>query len=145
MCIRDRVKEELGFNKDRGDTVSVANAPFSVIDKNDSGIPLWKDPEILSLVKELLKYAAIAAIVAYLMLKVIRPLVKAMMQPPPPTRPTHNTLGGNVNIVSDDVENKPPTAAETLERKLEQARDLAQQDPKIVANIIKDWTGSNAS
>ena len=142
--INELVKEALGFNKDRGDTVSVANAPFSVIDKNDSGIPLWKDPEILSLVKELLKYAAIAAIVAYLMLKVIMPLVKAMMQPPP-TRPTHNTLGGNVNIVSDDVENKPPTAAETLERKLEQARDLAQQDPKIVANIIKDWTGSNAS
>ena len=143
--INELVKEALGFNKDRGDTVSVANAPFSVIDKNDSGIPLWKDPEILSLVKELLKYAAIAAIVAYLMLKVIMPLVKAMMQPPSPTRPTHNTLGGNVNIVSDDAENKPPTAAETLERKLEQARDLAQQDPKIVANIIKDWTGSNAS
>jgi flagellar M-ring protein FliF len=31
-----------------------------------------------------------------------------------------------------------------LEQKLGQARDLAQQDPKVVANIIKDWTGSNA-
>jgi flagellar biosynthesis/type III secretory pathway M-ring protein FliF/YscJ len=29
--------------------------------------------------------------------------------------------------------------------KLGQARALAQQDPKAVANIIKDWTGANAS
>ena len=143
--INDLIKEALGFSKDRGDTVSVANAPFSLVDKNDLGIPLWKDPEIISLVKELLKYAAIAAIVAYLILKVIMPLLKTMMQPPPQPRQTHNTLGGNVNIVSDEDENQTPSAAETLERKLEQARDLAQQDPKVVANIIKDWTGSNAS
>jgi flagellar M-ring protein FliF len=28
---------------------------------------------------------------------------------------------------------------------LQKARELAQQDPKAVANIIKDWTGANAS
>lgn len=142
--INDLVKEALGFNKDRGDSVSVANAPFSAVDKSESELPLWKDPEIVSLLKELLKYLAIAGIVAYLVLKVIMPLVKTMMQPPPP-RPATNQLGGNVNIVSDDDETREPTAAETLERKLEQARELAQQDPKVVANIIKDWTGSNAS
>ena len=42
---------------------------------------MWKDPEILALAKELFKYGAIAAIIAYLMLKVIVPLVKTMLQP----------------------------------------------------------------
>ena len=64
------------------------------------------------------------------------------MQPPPRTATTR-TLGGNVNIV--DEEDAQPTAAATLDRKLEQVRDVAQQDPKVVANIIKDWTASNAS
>jgi flagellar M-ring protein FliF len=140
--INELVKEALGFNKERGDTVSVANAPFSAIDRNDSDIPLWKDPEILSLLKELFKYGAIAAIVAYLILKVIKPLMKTMLETPP--KSTGSVLGGTINI-SDEGGELPPTAAEALEKKLKQARDLAQQDPKVVANIIKDWTGSNAS
>ncbi|WP_301102930.1 flagellar basal-body MS-ring/collar protein FliF [Propionivibrio sp.] len=135
--INELVKEAMGFNKERGDTVSVANAPFTTIDRNDSGIPLWKDPEILSLLKELFKYGAIAAIIAYLMLKIVIPLAKSMLAAPP--RPAR------VNIVVDDEENLPPSAAESLERKLGHARDLAKQDPNVVANIIKDWTGANAS
>jgi flagellar biosynthesis/type III secretory pathway M-ring protein FliF/YscJ len=30
------------------------------------------------------------------------------------------------------------------EEKLQRAKSTAAQDPKAVANIIKDWTGSNA-
>ncbi|MFZ4535678.1 flagellar basal-body MS-ring/collar protein FliF [Propionivibrio sp.] len=141
--INELVREALGFSKERGDTVSVANAPFTAIDRSDSEIPLWKDPEILSLLKELFKYGAIAAIIAYLMLKVVIPLSKAMLEAPP--KPAKQSLGTNVNILDEEEENLPPSAAESLERKLGHARDLAQQDPKVVANIIKDWTGANAS
>ena len=44
----------------------------------------------------------------------------------------------------EEQEELPPSAAEALSKKLDEARDLAQQDPKVIANIIKDWTGSNA-
>jgi flagellar M-ring protein FliF len=142
--INELVKEALGFNKERGDTVSVANAAFTSIERNDSAMPLWKDPEILSLLKELFKYVAIAAIIAFLMFKIVIPLGKAMLAAPPP-KPVNQSLGGRVNIVSDEDENQEPSGAESLERKLGQARDIAQQDPKVVANIIKDWTGANAS
>ena len=141
--INDLVREALGFNQERGDSVSVANAPFTAIERSATDIPLWKDPEMLALAKELFKYGAIAAILAYLLFKIIMPLVKTMLQPPPasPTR----QLGGNINIVDEeDGQTAPPSAAQALEQKLGQARELAQQDPKVVANIIKDWTGSNA-
>ena len=141
--INDLVREALGFNQERGDSVSVANAPFTAIERSATDTPLWKDPEMMALAKELFKYGAIAAILAYLLFKIIMPLVKTMMQPPPasPTR----QLGGNINIVDEeDGQTAPPSAAQALEQKLGQARELAQQDPKVVANIIKDWTGSNA-
>jgi len=141
--INDLVREALGFNRERGDSVSVANAPFTSIEKSALDIPVWKDPEILALAKELFKYGAIAAIIAYLMLKVIVPLVKTMLQPPPVAPQRH--LGKNINIVDEDDEgSRQPSGAQALEQKLGQARELAQQDPKVVANIIKDWTGSNA-
>jgi len=142
--INDLVREAMGFNKDRGDTVSVANAPFTTTDQSESAVlPLWKDPEILDLLKEFFKYGALAAVLAYLIFKIILPLSKTMLQPPPKT--ATQTLGGNLNIIDDDIEVQTPSAAKALEKKLENARELAQQDPKVVANIIKDWTGSNAN
>ena len=140
--IGDLVREAMGFSKNRGDTVSVANAPFTPAEKNESSMPLWKDPEILSLLKELFKYATFAAIVAYLLFKIIIPLGKAMLEAPP--RHSRRGVGSNINIV-DEEDRLVPTGAEALEKKLSGARDLAQQDPKIVANIIKDWTSSNAN
>jgi flagellar M-ring protein FliF len=141
--INDLVKEAMGFSKDRGDTISVANAPFSIVDKGDGGIPLWKDPELLSIGKELIKYGAIAGIIAYLLLGVARPLLKSMLESLPKASP--RSIGTKLNIVADEEEDQGPSPAATLDKKIEQARDVAQQDPKIVANIIKDWTSSNAT
>ena len=143
--INDLVKEAMGYNKDRGDTLSVASSPFTASDKTEMDIPLWKDPDILALAKDLFKYGAIAAIIAYLMLKVVMPLIKTMATPPPPPKPAHvGMLGGSVDIVEDSGDAAPPTAAEVLEKKLSEVREFAQQDPKVVANIIKDWTNANA-
>lgn len=140
--INDLVKEAMGFNKERGDTVSVANALFSIPDKSDSALPIWKDPDILALVKELLTWAAIAGIVAYIWLKIVRPLFRAMLEAVPQAA-SQRSLGGNIDIV-DEEGSAAANGAAALDRKLGEARDVAQQDPKVVANIIKDWTSANA-
>ena len=139
--INELVKEAMGFNKERGDTVSVANAAFTPVERSESGLAIWKDPELLAMLKELFKYAAIAGILAYLIMKVIRPLLQTMMQ-----APTHTgrTLGGNVNIVDEETE-LSPNGVTAFEQKLGDVRGMAQQDPKAVANIIKNWTNINAS
>lgn len=142
--INELVKEAMGFSKDRGDTISVANAPFTIADKTDADMPLWKDPEIVSIGKDLLKYIIIAGIIAYLLLGVARPLLKSMLDSLPKTSP--RPVGSKLNIVDDEgEEDLGPSPAATLDKKIEQARDIAQQDPKIVANIIKDWTNANAT
>ena len=142
--ISDLVKEAMGFNKERGDTISVANAPFTVIDK-DEGLPPWRDPETVSLTKDLVKYGAIAAIIAYLLLGVVRPLLKTMLEKP---AATESGVGGRIDVVAgeegeEEATENLPTAAELLEKRIAAARALAQQDPQLVANIIKEWTGAN--
>ena len=139
--ITDIVKEAMGYSKERGDTVSVANAAFSPVDRAESSLPLWKDPELLALAKEIFKYAAIAGILAYLVLKVIRPLLQTMMKPAP-AHSTRKTLGGNVDIIDEEAE---PSVTVAFDHKLGEVRSMAQQDPKAVANIIKNWTNANAS
>lgn len=143
--ISDLVKEAMGFNKDRGDTLSVANAPFTVVEKEE-GLPPWRDPDTVSLVKDLVKYGAIAAIIAYLLLGVVRPLLRTMLEPP---ARAEAPLGSQIDLMAGEESGAEkaehvPTAAELMEKKLAKVRALAQQDPKAVANIIKEWTGANA-
>jgi flagellar M-ring protein FliF len=152
--INDVVKEAMGYSKERGDTISLANAPFTVVDKSDLEIPLWKDPEVVSLGKDLFKYLAIAAIIAYLLLGVVRPLLKTMFPPKEEETPP----GSQIDVVAgeegaegeevgelSEAEAAKLAKATSLEKQIEEARNIAQNDPKIIANIIKEWAGAGGN
>jgi flagellar M-ring protein FliF len=148
--INDLVREAMGFSKDRGDTLSVANAPFTVSEKVDNSQPLWKDPENISFAKEVFKYLILAGIVAFLYLKIIQPSLKTMF-PPPPEPEDEATLesivdaAGNVIITGISADGEEESVEiNHYAVKLQKARDITQADPKAVANMIKDWMGANA-
>lgn len=143
--INDLVREAMGFSKERGDTLSVANAPFTAIERADDGVPLWKDPDLLSLLKDLVKWGALAGIIAYLLLKVVKPLLTTLMTPR--AGEPHGftgAAGGAAAYGAMAGEEGEGHAASAFDEKLQRAKSVATQDPKAVANIIKDWTGANA-
>ena len=147
--INDLVREAMGFNKDRGDTLSVANAPFTAAEKADSGLPIWKDPETISLGRELIKYLLIAGIIAFVYFKILAPLLKTMFPPPPSAagegeRGAAGGLFGEGGILTGE-EGEEMVDIDHFEAKLQKARDIVHADPKAVANLIKDWMGANAS
>jgi flagellar M-ring protein FliF len=144
--INDLVKEAIGFSQERGDSVSVANAPFTEIDKVETDIPPWKDPEMLTLSKDIFKYVLIALILAFLVFKIILPLVRKTVPPPPSQSASDGISAADEETEEEEAEaDRVPSMAELLEQKIAHARAIAQQDPNAVANIIKDWTGSNVS
>lgn len=144
--INELVREAMGFSKERGDSLSIANSPFTVVEKAESSIPLWKDPDTLSFGKELFKYLIIAGIVAFLFLKVIQPLLKTMF--PTPSEAEEGSIGGALAGISGKLpgveEGEETVEINHYAAKIQKARDIAQADPKAVANIIKDWIGANA-
>ncbi len=137
--INDVVREAMGFSQERGDTLSIANASFTAVERVENELPVWKDPDLLSLAKDLIKYGAIAAIIAYLLLKVVKPLVTTMATPARSEQATFGAAAGEGGPGSEEEAGPTP-----FEEKLVRAKDVAAQDPKAVANIIRDWTGSNA-
>ena len=150
--INDLVKEAMGFNKERGDTVSVANAPFTAPEPGEVAPPLWKDPENIELFREMFKYLLMTAIAAWLVFKVIRPLMHVMLPPPPPPppepEPTEFELGGHIDTDDEEgmeEEEKPESESEALDRRIAEIQALAQEDPMAVANVIKEWMGVNGN
>ena len=150
--INDLVREAMGFNKERGDSISVANAPFTAIDKSESELPLWKDPENISYARDLLKYLVIAGIIAFLYFKIIQPSLRTMFPPPESAAEGEGAAGGIPGgAFGESIIEPGEPGAEGAEAKLDpyaikvqKARDIADHDPKAVANIIKDWMGVNA-
>lgn len=147
--INELVREAMGFSKDRGDSLSIANAPFTPSEKPDAGLPLWQDPETISDAKSLIKWLILAGIAAYLWLKVIQPLLKTMFPPAPEPRAgagegAAGAVGGTVSVTDEEFEEEE-LALSNYAAKIKKAREIADKDPKVVANMIKEWMGSNAT
>lgn len=145
--INDLVREAMGFSQERGDSISVANAPFAAVEKEEIGLPVWKDPErLMSLGKEPLQYLLIAAIIAFLYFKIIQPALKTMFPPPPKgSEAAAAGTAGHLAAFGEEGEEEENVEIDHYAIKVQKARDLAQNDAKAVANIIKEWMGANAS
>jgi flagellar M-ring protein FliF len=145
--INELVREAMGFNKERGDSLSVANSPFTATERLDAGLPLWKDPENISYAKEIFKYLLIAGIIAFLYLKIVQPSLKTMFPPPEKEEDMESAEGvagslGHVRVAGEEEEDVVQINHYAI--KVQKVRDIAQADSKAVANIIKDWMGANA-
>lgn len=151
--INELVKQAMGYNQARGDTLNVANAPFDGIDKPADTVPdWWKDPNNLPLAKDIAKWVFIALVLLFLWYRILRPLLKPVMKkfdqavemPPEPepaeqeadAEPDHDELA---RIAREAEEQKMVIVYKS---NLEMAKTLAQNDPRIVANVIKEWLGA---
>lgn len=144
--INELVREAMGFSKERGDTLSVANSPFAAAEPIETGLPAWKDPEIQAWAGDLLKYLLLIGAAAFIYLKVIQPSLKVMFPRPGETGEASSPEGvagaaGHVAIAGEADEET--VRVDQFAAKMQKARDLSQSDPKVVANIIKDWMGAN--
>ena len=139
------VRETIGFNKDRGDSVNLMNAPFQ-IDAAAADLPLWKQPETLELARNFAWPVGLSLFAALVVLGLVRPALKAMSQPVPVPG-----MGGQLDALEADQPQRPALGAPNNEDptvqqlRLEDARALALANPMAVANIMKNWVNGEAA
>jgi flagellar M-ring protein FliF len=141
------VQEAVGFNKERGDSVRVVNAPFQteLAEKVDE-LPFWKQPWVLDLVRAGAVPGALALVGLGLIFGVIRPALR-----PPVVVEAGDKRGKQLDAVVDDDAVLPggamlPALEAPLEnRKLEGARQLAKDNPAAVANIMREWVSGEVA
>jgi flagellar M-ring protein FliF len=144
LQITDLVKEAMGFSKERGDTLNVVNSPFSEMHQEITPeLPLWKQPEMIELAQQIGKNLLIAGLILYLVLGVLRPMLKRATQPPAPL--LAETTKDKEELPVQPVPILKPASPEYLqyEENLAFARQIARDDPKVVANVIKQWVAGH--
>lgn len=140
--ITDLVREAMGFNRDRGDSLSVVNTPFAGMEKEIlPEVPLWKQPEVIQWGMDASKYLLAALVLAYLFFAYLRPLLRRAMNEvaPPPALPAAEVqTEENAVIENTEIIDIPPRPDN-----LTVVRQIARDDPKMVANIVKSWVDRN--
>ena len=127
------VKEVMGFSKERGDSLNVTNSAFSTPQVDPpADVPMWKQPETVATAKDIGRNLLIAALVAFLVLGVLRPLLSKLAEvrlPPPPEPGDENAAPARRRVGYDE--------------NLDAAKQLARSEPKLVANVVKEWVTSD--
>jgi flagellar M-ring protein FliF len=136
------VKDAVGFDESRGDSVNVVNSSFQTEaappETELESVPIWERP----LFRDLAKLIAGLIVLIVLLLAVLRPLVRALVTPmraalaPPPepalAQPARATLSASTAI--------EPAA---YDQQVSNARALVGQDPKRVAQVVRTWVAGD--
>jgi flagellar M-ring protein FliF len=141
--ITNLVKEAMGFNQERGDTLNVVNSPFATTEQEAiPELPLWKEPGNIQMAKDTGKYILMAIALLLLYLRMLKPLLKKisetpLLPPPGPSHDLHAQVGANGGMMG------LPDGQRNYQDNLSRAQRMASEDPRVVANIVKTWVGSN--
>ena len=150
--INELVKDAMGFDAKRGDSLNVQNAAFNDDREVIPEIPLWKQPDMIDMAKSLAKYLLIGLVMLFVVFGIIKPALRPILSPHvSPTETAEGATGEGVGaahapsdgIVHHSGAHTPVQAGNPYEQGLQAARQIAQQDPKIVASVIKEWVNGN--
>ncbi len=132
------IKEAVGFNTMRGDSLKIINAAFLPAEEMPKipAIPFWEQSWFWSVLKQ----AAAAIMLIFLVLGVLRPIMRHLA-----TQPKQILINESGEEISEDQLTLSHESGgrlpkpSTYEDNLNMAKSLASQEPKRVAQVVKGW------
>jgi flagellar M-ring protein FliF len=137
--VNNLVRDAVGFDQTRGDTLNVQVAAFAETKETVEELPLWKQPDMIELMKTLLKYSVIAAAMLFVVFRVIKPALHPLFVVPEFKAEDEDADKAALGE-SDQATAQIKASYDT---NLQTARQIAKQEPKIVASVVKEWVSGN--
>jgi len=143
--VNQLVKDAVGYDEARGDSVNVVNASFTqeaaapASDGELESPKIWESPVFL----EVAKIVGGLVVLLVLVLSVLRPLIKNLIGPTAHQMSVAvlpRAGSGNAPIAPPALPGAAQAAAAVShEQQVMQARTLVNQDPKRVAQVVRGW------
>ncbi len=151
--INNLVRQAMGFTESRGDALQVINSPFVTEDTSVTEQPWWKTPEAYNLLSSGLRYLLVAFAALALWWWVLRPMQKrnashqaqrlaANAEPGTALVPTSS----GTSMVVAGQESPPhtlPRKSAVYEQNMQSLQQIAAEDPRLVAMIVRGWMKRN--
>lgn len=143
--VEELVREAVGFNEERGDSIRVTNIPFKEVDEVVEAAPptpIWQQPWVGSVVKQVL--GAIA--VLFMIFGVLKPVLRSLaVRPEPAVAALPAGQQGQATVVTgpDGMPMQQMAAPVSPEQQFGMARSMIENDPRRGAHVVKDWVASD--
>lgn len=149
--IRALVREAVGFNAGRGDTINVISAAFSSEQELEPA-PIWTQPWFI----DLAKLGAGLLLAILVLLTVVRPGVRQLLGGPEAGQDLVAKDDEDEGEEGEDGEDSlslsqhgsaiaaltGPKGPDQQQLDIEAVRDMVREDPKRVAQVMKSWLGT---
>ncbi len=156
------VKQAVGFDASRGDQVTVSNVAFRAADVLEPlpELPFWKQSWFFDVMKQVVA----VLVVLLLVIGVLRPVMRSLVARPEDAQQDDVEVS-DADAVRYDENGKPIAALgndqevdiksletedlllldapQSYERRLEYVQKLVDEDPKLVAQVVKTWVTVN--
>ena len=142
--INDLAMQAMGFNKERGDSLTVVNSSFAEnpVEKL-AEVPMWKNPEVIEYAKDALRFLVGIIVLMMIYKRALKPMLNKL------TTPTQQLLPAPESQQEDAVvsigNQQSRNAAPPYEQNLLAAKQMAKENPRVVASVVANWTNGNES
>ncbi|NOU24832.1 MAG: flagellar M-ring protein FliF [Methylotenera sp.] len=144
--INDLAMQAMGFNKERGDALTVVNSSFAgepveIIPE----VPLWKNPETIEYGKDALRFLVGIVVLLMLYKRALSPMLRKLTTPSPKLLASPNDEDAVVNLSGSNGEGAQAQLASGQGGKnnLAAVKQLAKDNPRMVASVVANWTSGN--
>ena len=140
--INDLVREAVGFKPARGDSINVAAASFVAAEPEViPDMPLWKDPSLVAMAKEVGQYLIFGLIVYLVWTRVLKPTFE-MLAAAAHRIEAEQKAAAEMAEARSDVRHAHRIS---FDEKLKGAKDVAHKEPKLIAELIREWMGAGGT
>lgn len=152
------VKEAIGFDAARGDSVSITSAQFLVPPLPEAlpEPPIWQQPWVWNVAKQV----AGGLFALFVLFGVIRPTVKSLISKPVtltasgerieagaldanglPALAGPAAMDGQMALTNQRADGNPLLASSEIDPNIDSVKQFVSNDPRVAAQVIKGWVG----
>ncbi len=142
--INELAKQAMGFNAERGDSLTVVNNSFVSAEQEVlPEIPFWKQPATIEMAKDAGKFLIGLIVILLLYLRLLKPMVRTLITPAAPLLPAPADDGSVVKLSNNESLSARGLGAQGYEENLVVTKQIAKENPKLVANVVTSWVSGN--
>jgi flagellar M-ring protein FliF len=141
--INDLAMQAMGFNKERGDAITVVNSSFAgEPEEIIPEVPMWKNPETIEYGKDALRFIVGIIVLMMIYKRLLSPMLRKLTAPSPKLLNAPNDKDAVVSLSGEDGQAQLAAPSNGAD-KLAAAKQLAKDNPRMVASVVANWTSGN--
>lgn len=147
--LEDLTREAMGFSDKRGDTLNVVNSPFTATDDDSAELPFWKQQAFIEQLMSAGRWLLVLLVAWVLWRKAVRPQLTRRAEEAKAAQEREQLRQETQEAVevrlSKDEQTQQRRANQRLGAEVmsQRIREMSDNDPRVVALVIRQWMSND--